>query len=271
MPDPKLILLTNDDGIHSPGIWAAASALASLGTLVVAAPARQCSAAGRSMPSGYSGRIEPVSVAAHGRDWAGYSVDGSPAQVVIHAHFDLLPRQPDLVVSGINYGENVGSGVTISGTIGAALEGASLGAPSLAVSLETEMHQHYSNSSDVDFSAAAHFTGKFARMLLALERPVDLDLLKVEVPAGATADTPWRVTRLSRHRYFFPLPPRRDQSRDSGSIGYYRKADPGEVEPDSDVRALLDGVVSVTPLSLDLTSRLDFSALLRALQSTETC
>jgi 5'-nucleotidase len=90
---------------------------------------------------------------------------------------EILPVRPDLVVSGINYGENVGSGITISGTVGAAMEGASLGVPSLAVSLETSEEHHLSYSAEVDFSAAAYFTAYFARLLLERNMPADVHLL----------------------------------------------------------------------------------------------
>jgi 5'-nucleotidase len=149
--------------------------------------------------------------------------------------------------------------------VGAALEAASFGIPSLAVSLETAPEYHRSHSNAVDFSAAAHFTQKFARLLLSLPRPPDVDVLKVEIPDGAAPQTPWRVTRLSRARYFLPTKPDRQSLGDRGRIGYRRLIEPELVEPDSDVRALLDGVVSVTPLSLDMTSRVDLSALARRL------
>jgi 5'-nucleotidase len=255
------ILLTNDDGIRSPGLWAAAEALAPLGFVHVAAPRAQWSGAGRSMPYTSEGRIFSETVVVHGKSWQVYAVDGTPAQVVQHGLVELLPDLPNLIVAGINYGENVGSGVTISGTVGAALEGASFGVPGLAVSLQTEAHYHLSHSTEVDFSVAAFFAQKFARLLLSLERPTDVDVLKVEVPEGATRDTPWRVTRLSRTRYYLPQKPARANLHDAANISYLRQIEPERVEPDSDVRALIDGVVSVTPLSLDITSRVDLAAM----------
>ncbi len=251
------ILLTNDDGIRSPGLWAAAEALAPLGFVTVAAPLNQWSGAGRSMPFQSEGRIYEEAVTVGGKTWKVYAIDGTPAQAVQHGLVELMPRYPDLIVAGINYGENVGSGVTISGTIGAALEGASFGVPGLAVSLQTDSQYHRSHSTDVDFNAAAHFTHVFARLMLGLPRPTDVDVLKVEVPEGAGPDTPWRVTRLSRTRYYLPQKPSRASLQDRATIAYERLVEPDRVEPDSDVRALVDGVVSVTPLSLDITSRVD--------------
>jgi 5'-nucleotidase len=260
-PTKKQILLTNDDGIRSPGLWAAAEALAPLGYVTVAAPRLQWSGAGRSMPYTSEGRIFEETVTVNGRSWKVYAIDGTPAQAVQHGLVELLPRHPDLIVAGINYGENVGSGVTISGTVGATLEGASFGLPGLAVSLQTDSSYHLSHSTEVDFSAAAFFTHKFARLLLSLERLTDVDVLKVEVPEGATPATPWRVTRLSRTRYYLPQKPARANLSDKGVIGYLRQIEPELVEPDSDVRALIDGVVSVTPLSLDITSRVDLHTM----------
>src|SRR4029453_4928554 len=128
------ILLTNDDGILSPGLWAAAASLSQLGFVTVTAPRDQCSGMGRSLPNTSDGIIEEKHVEANGQEWTVYGVGGSPAQTVLYGILVVMKHQPDLVVSGINYGENVASGVTISGTVGAALEGAALGIPSLAVS-----------------------------------------------------------------------------------------------------------------------------------------
>jgi len=268
--EPKHILLTNDDGIHSPGLWAAASALAALGLVTVAAPLAQSTAAGRSMPAHSEGRIHAETLKINGRDWQAYGIEGTPAQVVQHAVLELMPRRPALVVSGINYGENVGSGVTISGTVGAALEAASFQLPALAVSLETDKQYHQTHSAAVDFSAAAFFTHKFARLLLAMRFPADVDVFKVEVPGAATPETAWRLTRLSRARYYEPLKPRRENLSDKANIDYRRAVELDQVEPDSDIRSLLDQVVSVTPLSLDMTARVDFKEMSRLLEQTAT-
>ena len=257
MDSSTLILLTNDDGIRSPGLWAAAEALQSLGEVAIVAPCDQWSGAGRSMPSNLSGCIYPEAMTVNGRTWQTYGIDGTPAQAVQYAMVEILPRVPDLVVAGINYGENVGSGVTISGTVGAALEGACFGCPALAVSVETETHYNLSHSTQIDFSTAAFFTREFARRLLTVPRQADVDALKVDVPEGATPDSPWRLTRVSRERYYHPFKPDRAKLSDPGKMGYRRFVDTARLEPDSDVSALLNHCVSVTPLSLDLTSRVD--------------
>src|SRR6476620_2932038 len=94
------ILLTNDDGILSPGLWAAAEALSALGFVTVAAPREQSSGAGRSLPSSSYGLIREDTVEVHGQQWQVYAVGGTPAQAVLHAILEIMPRQPDLVVSG---------------------------------------------------------------------------------------------------------------------------------------------------------------------------
>ncbi len=250
------ILLTNDDGILSPGLWSAAQALSALGFVHVVAPREQWSGAGRSLPNTSDGIITPRTVTVNELDWTVYSVGGTPAQAVLHAILEILPERPSLVVSGINYGENIGAGVTISGTVGAALEAAAMGIPALAVSLETELEHHLSYSDEVDFSAAAHFAQYFARILLARRMPADVDVIKVDVPSDATCETPWRITRQSRMSYFDAVRPKRTDWDQPESVGYRHSPHIDSAEPGTDVHALRTlRQVSVTPLSLDLTSR----------------
>ncbi|MGA2111408.1 MAG: 5'/3'-nucleotidase SurE [Anaerolineales bacterium] len=261
MTEKKQILLTNDDGIRSPGLWSAARALSELGFVTVAAPEAQSSGAGRSMPPGSPGVIREEWAQVGERRWKVYAIGGTPAQAVELALLELLEDAPDLVVAGINYGENVGSGVTVSGTIGAALEGAAHGIPALAISLQTESRYNLTYSEEIDFDAAAYFSAYFAdKMLTGLSWP-DLDLLKVEVPAGATPKTPWKLARLSRTRYYVPQRPERQRLDLPTQLGYSTVLDPN-IETDSDVYVLrVERKVAVTPLSLDLTSRLDLQRL----------
>jgi 5'-nucleotidase len=256
------ILLTNDDGILSPGLWAAAASLSRLGFVTVTAPRDQCSGMGRSLPSTSDGIIEEKQVEVNGQEWTVYSVGGSPAQTVLYGILDVMKHKPDLVVSGINYGENVASGVTISGTVGAALEGAALGIPSLAVSLEAAPELHLTYSEEVSFLVAAEFTYRFAEMLLQKTFPADVDVLKVDVPSDATVETPWQLTRVSRQRYYEPIASERPSLGEPGLLKY-REAGQLDTEPeDTDVYALRKlRIVSVSPLSLDLSSRVDLAEL----------
>lgn len=256
------ILLTNDDSIHSPGLWAAAEALDSLGFVHVVAPMNQQTSTGRSLPIHSSGIIESMTLTVNGKEWPVYAVDGSPGQAVLHGIFDVIQGKPDLVVSGINYGENIGSGITISGTVGAAIEAATLGIPALAVSMQTKREHHFSLSQEVDFRAAGYFTHLIATKMLAHRLPFDVDVLKVDVPQEATSDTPWTLTRQSRQRYYMPRPAKRTNLSDRGPVGYEIVYHPEELEEGSDLYALLvEKKVSVTPISFDLTSRTDFNRL----------
>ncbi len=256
------ILLTNDDGIHSPGLWAAAEALEKLGFVHVVAPREQFSGTGRSLPNSSDGVIEARKLIVNGKEWTVYGVGGTPAQTVLHGVFEIIKAKPALVVSGINYGENVASGVTVSGTVGAALEAATLGIPALAMSMQTLPKDHFSLSLEVDFSTAAYFTYLFAKKMLETPMPFDVDVLKVDVPTHATPETPWKVTRQSRERYYHPFPADRISLQDPGTIRYNARIDLDRPEADSDLSAvLLQGLVSVTPLSFDLTSRVSLADL----------
>jgi 5'-nucleotidase len=260
------ILLTNDDGINSPGLWAAAEALSHLGYVTVAAPREQATSMGRSMPPASDGKLTSVQMRIGEQNWTVYAVGGTPAQAVFHAVEELLPQRPDLVVSGINYGENVGSGITISGTVMAAMEGAAAGIPALAVSAQL-LESNWFDYSNLDFSGAAYFTEYFARLLLesresdlALPGEQDVAVLKVDVPYQATLETPWRITRQSLHRYYRASVDPRRSFEETASIRVKVDVKPGETPEDTDVHTLLfDHIVSVTPISLDMTSRVDLS------------
>lgn len=256
-----LILVTNDDGIASDGLRAAVEALLPLGDIFVVAPDRQWSGAGRAMPRQVSGDlISTPFETTMGIRVPAYAMDTSPALCVVHAMLELLDRPPDLVVSGINYGENISTEITISGTIGAALEAAAFGIPALAVSMSMPVSAHQHGSAFEDYVAARAYTQRFARRMLDHKLPTDVDVLSINLPQGATAETPWLLTKLSRCRYFIPLAP--DRANGEGRPGYTVMKDPAKAERNSDVWCLhVKGMVSVTPLSLDLTARADFGQL----------
>ena len=255
MDDP-LILVTNDDGIAAAGLWAAVEALLPLGEVLVVAPDRQWSGAGRSFPQEVTGRITPASRLVAGAWVTAYAVDASPALAVIHAMTEFCLRRPSLVVSGINNGLNMGNEVTISGTVGAALEAGTFGIPALAVSLEMDPAYHLTGDERADYRATQAQIRFFAQQSLAHNVPHhDVAALNLNVPASATLETPWRVTRLARSRYWAPIAPNREQGQ--GRPGYRVIKD--VLSPsDSDIWAVMvDRVVSVSPVSLDLTSRID--------------
>lgn len=267
--DRPLVLFTNDDGFQSPGLWTVVEAFCAIADVLVVAPRTQQSGTGRSMPVTSEGRIYEEQREICGKTYTVYSVDGTPAQCVQHGVIELADRLPSLIVSGINYGENAGNGVTISGTVGAALEGASLGIPAIAVSQQTPKDLHLTYSDDVDFKAAAHFAVRFGQWMMTARQPDDVDVLKIDCPLNVTPDTPWKVTRISRRRVYWPTRPERVALNDVGRMGYHFDADPAQAEPDSDVYTVMhEGLVSVTPMSLDLTSRTDLFRLDQFLRGT---
>jgi 5'-nucleotidase len=237
--DKPLILLSNDDGIGAPGLAALAEAMADVGQVLIAAPDRERSAAAHSISLDRPLRVERVA----SDRWA---IDGTPVDCVYLALHHLVPRQPDLCLSGINNGFNLGSDVFYSGTVGAALEGALRGVPAMALSLERRSPQ--------DFQHAAAFSAALVRDILG--RGPDAippnTLLNVNFPAGPVRGL--RPTILG-HRIY------RDQvavRRDLRGKDYYWIGGPEEKGPDisgSDTTAIADGLVSVTALGLDLTHR----------------
>jgi 5'-nucleotidase len=252
------ILLTNDDGIKSPGLWAAAEALSAVGYVHVVAPREQSSGTGRSYPRTSDGTIQEQKLWVNGQNWQVYAVGGTPAQAVLHAVLEVLPVKPDLVVSGINYGENLGESVTASGTIGAAMEAASQGIPALAVSLEASLTEQLGYSRKIDFTTAGYFTALFAGSILNKPLPDDVDILKVDVPRDARRETPWEITQQARTGYYYPVRPNREQ-RDwekPAVVSYEINVNPATLPVDTDIyTVLVKREVSVTPLSLNLTSR----------------
>jgi 5'-nucleotidase len=254
-------VLTNDDGIDSPGLHAALEAAGDLGEILVVAPKHQQSSTGRGFVRELEARAVKRTLRADGARVRAFAVDASPAVVVQYALTLLAQRPPDLLISGINYGENVGNGLTISGTVGAVLEAASEGVPSLAVSLATEPKYHTSHSREVDFRAAAYFTWVFAKKILARGLPLGVEALNVNVPVDATAITPWKITRASRQSYY------RWRVKGKRVLGYAPEIDWDTLEPDSDVYAItVEHVVSVTPITFDLTARVGARAMERWLR-----
>jgi 5'-nucleotidase len=258
-----LILLTNDDGIASPGLLAAAEAVCDLGDLLVVAPATQQTGMGRALPAVVGATLGEAHMQVRCQDVPVYTITASPSQAVLYGVLGIAPRRPALVISGINHGENLGTTVTCSGTVGAALMAAELGIPGLAVSLETDSVYHWGYAHDLDWSVAGHFTRLFSERMLAAQLPFDVDVLKIDVPGDATTETRWRLTRQSKQPYYQSLAPA--QRLDLGplsALDYRIFVDWETLEPDSDIHVFArDRQVAVTPLSHDMTSRTDMRAL----------
>jgi len=231
-----LILLSNDDGVRAPGLRALAEALDGVGDVLVAAPDRERSATAHAISLDHPLRVEEVGPKV-------FAIDGTPVDCVYLALHHLVPRKPDLCVSGINNGFNLGSDVFYSGTVGAALEAALRGVPSMALSLERRSPQ--------DFSHAAAFARDLVEDILGRGDAIaPLTFLNVNMPTGLIKGL--RVTSMGRRIY-------RDQvsvRQDLRGRSYYWIGGPeqkGEDLPGSDCTAISDGLASVTPIGLDLT------------------
>lgn len=240
------ILLTNDDGIHAPGILAAKLALDALGEVFLIAPDRQRSAAGHAITLHKPLRITPTFLA---NGMQAYGTSGTPTDCVTLGYEIVMGGRCDLVVSGINAGANLGWDLTYSGTVAAALEGAVLGLPALAVSLVTERH----TQADPDFSYAAQITANLARQMQTDPLPRNM-LLNVNVPAIPESELHGTViTHQGRREYVDRIITRDDPA---GRPYYWQAGSIREVvlDPGSDVHAILNKQISITPVQLDMTA-----------------
>ena len=229
-----LILVTNDDGVHAPGIRALAEALHPVGEVWVVAPDREVSACAQSLTLTRPLRAEKL-------DERVLAVDGTPADCVNLALAKLLPRRPRLVVSGINRGGNLGDDVFYSGTVGGAREGTFAGIPSIAMSLAAR--------ADFDYAPAAAVARQVAALVLERGLP-ERTLLNVNVPQGAPSGVAITVQGRRSHEgtVMEALDPRQKPY-------YWIEEGRDEWESDelSDIFAVRHGLISITPLQPDTT------------------
>jgi 5'-nucleotidase len=261
------ILLTNDDGINSPGLLASAEAASDFGDIIICAPMTQQTATGRSLYGKKGAKLEPVKYKVNGVEVEAYSCECSPASVIRHSMAVLFKNEsPDLVISGINYGENIGATITSSGTVGAALESATYRIPSIAVSKETDINSHHEYT-EQDWSITKHFLKYFIKKVLNNALPFDVDLLKIDVPDNASVSTPWVLTKQARiTHYATRFPKITSDTRIGDGITVINK-EHKNLTKNSDIYAMsIEKVVSVTPISLDLTSRVNFDDLNKLLK-----
>jgi len=232
-----IILLSNDDGIQSEGLTALEKSLAPLGEIYTVAPDRAQSSMSHALTL-----HRPLRVHEHGP--RRMAVDGTPVDCVKLALTGLLPVKPDLVVSGINKGPNLGDDIIYSGTVSAAIEGTLLGIPAIAVSLVTFEH--------FDFRAAAEFT---ATLIARMQQPgiPAGTLLNVNVPAVAREQLKgWKFTRMGKRHYSENIVERVDPR--GGKYYWIGGDDLGFAHDDgTDCVAVHDGYISVTPLQCDMT------------------
>jgi 5'-nucleotidase len=246
------ILLTNDDGIHAPGLMALYAELKNDFDVHVVAPESEMSAVGHAITLRSPLRVQEIE---QGGAFFGYGVAGTPADCVKIAVQELLKSPPDIILSGINLGANVGVNVLYSGTVSAATEGAFLGIRSAAFSLDTRK--------DPDFAYAASFSRKIIKFMSGggVNNGVALNVNIPAIPADrikGVAITRQGVGRF-RERYERRIDPR-------GNVYYWLTGETRveEEREDSDARALADGMIAVTPISFDLTCVQEIDRLKRS-------
>jgi 5'-nucleotidase len=230
------ILVTNDDGYRSEGIHALAEALRAIGDVTIVAPVQEASAIGHALTLRRPLRLETIADRT-------YAVDGTPTDCVNIAITQVFNALPDLVVSGINKGWNLGDDVTYSGTVAGALEGALLGVPSIAVSLKATRAEY-------DFAYAARAAAVWADAMLRRPLPTRT-FLNINVPKGLPKGH--RVTVQAKRNHITSVAERHDPK---SRAYYWIEEGQNEWEPHdrSDYQAVRDGFVSVTPLHPDLTA-----------------
>lgn len=231
------ILVTNDDGVHSEGIRALADALKHLGDITVVAPIQEASAIGHALTLRRPLRVETVHAGV-------FAVDGTPTDCVNIAITHVIKDKPDLIVSGINKGWNLGDDVTYSGTVSAALEGALLGIPSVAVSTQKRRDNGY------DFGPSARAAAAVAESVLVRGMP-KFTLLNINTPQGANKG--FRVTVQAKRNHVTVVTERIDPR---SQPYYWIEEGQNDWEPHdrSDYQAVRDGYVSITPLQPDMTA-----------------
>ena len=230
------ILVTNDDGVHAEGIRILAEALARLGDITVVAPIQEASAIGHALTLRRPLRIETV-------DARTFAIDGTPTDCVNIAITHILHGNPDLIVSGINKGWNLGDDVTYSGTVSGALEGALLGIPSIAISAERV-------KDTAEFDPSARIAAQVAEAVLERGMP-KFTLLNINVPRGEHKG--FRVTVQARRNHVTVVSKRMDPRH---RAYYWIEEGENQWEPHdrSDYQAVRDGYVSITPLQPDMTA-----------------
>jgi 5'-nucleotidase len=236
------ILVTNDDGIDSEGLITLRRSLSRIGETVVIAPDHNWSAAGHNKTMYKPLRVTRVRMP---EDLEGYSCDGTPSDCVAMSMLGLAGPKPDLVVSGINKGANLGGDVTYSGTVAAAMEAVISGVPGIAVSLSS-LH-------DQDFQVAGDFAALLAERMLetAIDPTVLLNVNVPSIPRDAIKGV--MVTRLGHRIYRDQLIERKDPF---GRSYYWIGGDEptGDAEEGTDIGALANGYISITPIHMDLTN-----------------
>jgi 5'-nucleotidase len=250
------ILLTNDDGIMAPGLQAARRALREIDgvSVEVIAPDRNRSATARSITTRSPLTVEEIEFEDGDK---GYATDGTPVDCVRFAEVGLIGGRPDLIVSGINHGANLGDDITYSGTVAAALEGIILGIPALALSQQSSRGLGYV-SGQFDFTVAAGFTAALVRQLQASSMP-DATLINVNFPREEPKGV--EVTSLGKRIYNDELKFLEETEHGHKRYEIYGWQPSHEEIEGTDLHAVAAGRIAVTPVHFDLTDRAGLQAL----------
>jgi len=252
------VLLTNDDGIQASGLHALRRALLDVPgiDLAVIAPDSNRSATARSITTRRPLWVEEVEF---GDGTTGFATDGTPVDCVRFASLGLIGFEPELIVSGINHGSNLGDDITYSGTVAAALEGIVLGIPAIAVSQQA-MHagMSYHHEGRFDFDQVAAFSARVVEELAEIPIP-ESTLVNINSPAGEIKGA--RVTRLGKRRYNDTLELEEEDSRGRKRYRMYGMEPEYVEQPGTDLTAIYEGCISVTPIHFDLTDESGMEAL----------
>lgn len=242
------IVLTNDDGIEAAGLLAARKALEEVGEVLTVAPDRNRSGVARGITFGAPLHVEEREMADGG---IGYASTGTPVDCVRLVALGLMDFEPDIVVSGINHGENLGDDITYSGTVAAAFEGILIGVPGLAVSLCVERPWRHHDEAKLHFEPVASFAARLAE--ISVKQLLRGRILTVNAPNLPYSELKGaRATKLGRRFYTDELIEVRDES---GRLGYdiYNNPPGRHEEEGTDFAAVEAGEISVTPVHLKLT------------------
>lgn len=250
-----LILITNDDGVFSPGLKAAVEAVMDFADVIISAPLKQQTGMGRAFPRTETQGIikKTILETEHGLITA-YGVDGSPAYAAAHGVLELAPRKPDLCISGINYGENVGMVLSCSGTVGAMLEANTHGVPGLALSAAIDLsQQRTSDYPEYDWTAAKEVTRTWARKVLEKGMPAGVEMFNINIPVCPDDPHQYRITRLEDQNYYvFQRPGRRDFEK-TYELRAKLQIMEEKLHTNSDIYTIcIENMVSVTPLTWDM-------------------
>ncbi len=243
----SLILISNDDGVYSEGLRVLARRLKQIGRVVIVAPDQERSAASHALTLHRPLRVKKISQDV-------YAVDGTPTDCINLGINEILKQRPDIIISGINHGGNLGDDIHYSGTVSAALEGGIMGVPSIAISVVARERFR--------FEAAAEFAVKLVKKLLGDELPCGI-ILNVNVPnLPASQIKGYKITSQGKRNYGNIIVEKMDPR---GKKYYWIGGDEAGFEdiPETDCNAVAEGKISITPLRVNMTDRPSLNSLKR--------